>query len=108
MKISILSGLIAILSACITVGPVDDVKAFKNGYKPKFQAGDCIRMSESSRDYHLSDGTPAELIYIDYFDYVDGFGAYVLRMVHPQIGVPTYHLLDPVKVDDNFDKIECR
>lgn len=55
MRISILIGLIAILSACATSGHKHPTEPGAPAYTPKFKAGDCAKYDPES--WENSDGT---------------------------------------------------
>lgn len=95
---------ISLLSSCITTkAPL----VFSNGRTPAFTIGDCIVISKEFKERLRSDGTIKKVIYIDSFETSFGDGGYVLRMVHPKIGHPTYHTGNVTTVDRQHSKVDC-
>lgn len=106
--IKILSGLfLAILTACSTTSNTQTPLTFSNGHTAKFTAGDCIVIADQYAAQTRSDGTPKLVIYVESFEDRSGVGGYILRMVHPRIGFPTYHALSADSIDQYHVKTTC-
>ena len=103
----ILSGLIAIVSACTTTGNTLAPVVSSTGYVAKHVAGECVKISDDSELFQKSDGTPMLLIWSDPFSDSLGRTAYLLRMIHADVGIPTFHLIETTLLDDNYVTIEC-
>ena len=78
-----------------------------NVYTAKFELNDCIKIGARSPLYERSDGTISKVIYLESFENKDGYGAYLLRMVHPKIGYPTYRAPIVLGIDKNYVKTKC-
>lgn len=103
----VLTALAAILTACSTIGNTQAPLTFSSGHTAKFKTGDCIVVAKEYAEELRSDGTPKLVAYVEAWEDHTGNGAYILRMLHPRIGHPTYHALRVDSVDQYHVKTEC-
>ena len=102
IKISILSGLIAILSGCATVDVAPPSHVTEKGHKAEFKAGDCTGVDPKSPKYKRSDKTPVRILYVD-----RKYDIYVIYIDHPRFLGPVWRgaLIEPY--DEDFRRIDC-
>ena len=102
-----LGWILAILSACTTSNNTQTPLTFSNGHTARFVVGDCIKYFVGEVNGVPTDGTPKQVIYVDNFETYNGDGGYILRMVHPKVGHPTYHAFSVTSVDKTHTKTDC-